>query len=150
MSRFISFAILAVLVYVAYTEGLPWLRQQLDQDALVSAGEGPARCVGMADRANDIFGDQVGRLSAPGGNADAWAVFVGDVDAAIGQARSACTCKEPSCRTALQAMTELRALLQQLDDRFRDGTARIRNPVERQKKINELLNHARGLARSGQ
>lgn len=148
MAKILRFAVVILLLYVAWDQAMPWIRQELGTAMPDVTAEGPARCVYLGGRANDTFGERVGRVSGPGGDAGAWEQFVGDVNAQIEAAQSGCRCRQASCQNVVRAMNDLEDLLDQLDMRFRGGTPRV-NPVQRQIGINELLNEARILVREG-
>jgi len=148
MLKIVRLAVIALVLYVIVNETSPWVMSQLGSRSLQSADTGPARCVHLGDEANNRFGERVGRVSGPGADPGVWGDFLGDVRGRIGDAQARCTCTQASCRKALQAMTDLEDLLNELDVRFRGGVME-RNAVNRQIEINELLNEARALARDG-
>ena len=148
MLRMLRFAIAVLILYVIWDQAMPWVQQQMGTDLPDASVEGPGRCVRLGDRANDSFGERVGRVSGLGGDAGAWEQFVGDISGLIGDARSGCRCQELSCEKVQRAMVDLEDMIDQLDVRFRGGQVRG-NPAQRQIGINELLNEARNLARQG-
>lgn len=150
MLRIVRFAVVVLVLYVIANEATPWIKSQLGSGSPgdAAAASGPTRCVYLADDANDRFGGQVGRVSGPGADPSVWEGFLGEVRGRIGDAQAKCTCNQASCRKALQAMTVLEDLLNDLDVRFRGGVME-RNAVNRQIDVNELLNEARALARDG-
>jgi hypothetical protein len=138
----------AIVLYVGYSQGLPWIQQQMGQDA--GAGDtAPARCVHQADRASNTFGDDFGRRFTPGGDADAWAGFVDSVREEIDAARTLCSCPGTACDKAKDAMDRLDGLVGEYDDRFRSGSGMSSNPAGELTRIHGLLNEARALARQG-
>ena len=144
MARVARLAVLAVLLFVAFSHGLPWVRDQL---GMFTATEGPGLCVSLADRANDTFSDGLGSASASG-DSQVWGGFVGRVQVGTQRAKGACTCQESSCGRTLQALGELESLLDRLDVRARGGTlGRIR--PDAQQHVNQLLAEARDLVRQG-
>ena len=148
MIKIIRMAVVLMVLFVIYQEALPWLQNQLGGALPEDVDTGPVRCVGLADSANDSFGERVGRVSGPGADPGVWASFNAEIQEKIEVAQSACRCSKPSCRIAGEAMTELADLLDQLDVRFRGGSME-RNPVSKQIGINDRLNDARKLAREG-
>ena len=152
MAKIIKLAIIAFLLYLAYTEGLPLLRQLGDGvggDVLPrSGGVGPTGCVGAAERASDLFGERVGRVSGPGTDPQVWDDFRRSVDDAIYEAQSQCDCSMESCDKAREALSALGDQLAQFGERLRTGTM-AQNPVSQQTRIPRLLGEARELARQG-
>ncbi len=146
MKQLITLAVVALVFYVGYTQGLPWIQQQMGQGA--GAGDtAPARCVYQADRASNTFGDDVGRRFAPGAGTDAWDGFVGSVRDEIAAARSQCSCSEAACGKAKEAMDRLDELVEDYDERFRSGSGMSANPAGELVRVHSLLNEARALAR---
>ena len=151
MAKIIKLAIIAFLLYLAYTEGLPLLRQLGDRvggDALHQSGGVRTGCVGAAERASDRFGERVGRVSGPGTDPQVWDDFRRSVDDAIYEAQSQCDCRLESCDKAREALSALGDQLAQFDERFRTGTM-AQNPVSQQTRIHRLLGEAQELARQG-
>ena len=148
MVKFLRLVFIALLALVLYREGLPWLQQKLGGVGSDHETAG-MRCIFLADRANDTFGERVSRVSGPGGDDGAWETFKAAVDSGIDRAVDGCQCPEPSCGRATQAMHELSNVIDQLDVRRRDGTPTTRNLMEQQKHVHDLLNQARSLARQG-
>lgn len=148
MVRLLRFAVVLLVIYVVWDQARPWFQSQLGSPDPGAVAEGPARCTALGDRANDTFGERVGRVSGIGDDVAAWEQFMGDVKAQIADAQRGCRCAKTSCEKVQQAMTELEDLVDQLDMRFRGEPTRG-NPVQRQIGVNELLNEARALARQG-
>ena len=148
MVKIVRMAVVLMVLVVAYNEVLPWLQEGLGSTLPQEADTGPARCVGLADQANDSFGERVGRVSGPGADPGAWASFKAEIQDKISAAQRECRCPKPSCGIASNAMIELEDLLDQLDIRFRGGSM-DRNPVQKQIGISERLNEARKLVREG-
>ena len=147
MKQIVTLAILAIVLFLAYSEGLPWIQQQMGGESGDGGGEAPARCVHQAERANDTFGDNVGRVFTPGGDPDAWDAFVERVRSETDDARSLCRCREPACEKATEAMDHLGELLDQYDERFRSGGGMSSNPAQELLRMHRLLTEARQLAR---
>ncbi len=144
MKRLVPLAILALLGYLAYTQGLP----RLGGDGTDPGSDAPTRCVHLAEAASDAFGSGVGRLYVPGGDPDAWADFVASVGDRIADARSQCRCSEAACDKAAEALEALDDLVYRLDDQFTSGGA-PQNHAGQLERVHGLLNQARGLARAG-
>jgi hypothetical protein len=148
MFKILRLAVIALVLYVVVKEASPWIKEQLGSGAPAAGDTGPVRCVYLADQANEHFGDRVGRVSGPGTDPAVWSEFLGGVRSRIGDAQRQCRCDQLSCRQALQAMTTLEDLLNDLDLRATGGVME-RNAINRADEVNELLNGARALAREG-
>ena len=137
MAKIIKLALIAFLLYIAYTQGLPLLRQQLGEGL---GGDDTPRsgCVGAAERASDLFGERVGRVSGPGTDPQVWDDFRRSVDDAIYDARSQCDCRLESCDKAREALSALGDQLAQFDQRFRSGSM-AQNPAQAQGPLTPAL-----------
>ncbi len=147
MVKIIKLALIALLLYIAYTRGLPLLRQQLGE-GLGGDDRPQSGCVGAAERASDIFDERIGRVSGPGTDPQVWDDFRRSVDDAIYTARSRCDCRLESCDKAQEALSALSDQLARFDERFRSGSM-AQNPVQQQTRIHRLIGEARELARQG-
>ena len=147
MAKIIKLALIAFLLYIAYTQGLPLLRQQLGEglggDDLPRTG-----CVAAAERASDVFGERIGRVSGPGTDPQLWEDFRRAVDDRIYEARSQCDCRLESCDKAREALSALEGQLARFGERFRSGTM-AQNPAQQQVRVHRLIGEARELARQG-
>jgi hypothetical protein len=153
MRRIVTLAILAFLLFVAYDKGLPWLQDQLGQGPGLgdAAGDDPGtRCVRLAERAYNTFGESIGRVGGPGSDPGVWADFRDRVESEVYDAESACGCARRSCDKASDAMSALRDTLRDFDDRFRGSAGMSFNPASKQLAIDSLLTEARTLARQGE
>lgn len=151
---FVKLAVLAVLVYFGYTQGLPWIQRQLGSggatasDGTGDGGEDAAHCVRLATRANDSLGGAIRDFAAPPIDLDAWEGTRSRVEGEISDARAECGCSLEACRKASSALDELQGLLGDWDSGFRSGRTPL-NPARQQEAIYSLLNEAQGLAEEG-
>jgi hypothetical protein len=154
LARVVRLAIVVALLYFAFTEGLPWLRQQFGKGEKPSAaagrdsGEDGTVCVQVASRASEALGAEIPRFARPPVDLDAWGQARIRVEDRVYEAERQCGCGLESCRQASQALSELRSLISQLDSGFR-GSDMPPNPARQQGRVDELLNEARNLARQG-
>lgn len=157
MDKIIKLVVLAVLLFVAFDRGLPWIQRNLADraDAIGDVASGAAThgaastCVSAADRASNAFGASIGRLGGPDGDLDSWSDFMDRVESKINQAEDRCECDVSSCEKASQAMSALAGVLRDFDDQKRGSGGLGSDPVRRQERINDLLDEARRLARQG-
>ena len=152
MSRIIQWLVFLVVLYLAYVFAWPWLREQLGTAGgplATTAGEPTpeGRCVALASRANDAFGDGIGGFASPPFDTAAWMGFAGRVQGAIREARGACGCAHEACQKASQALSELDALVYRFDGVVRGSTDSFFNPAVAQERIQDLLGEARNSIR---
>jgi hypothetical protein len=153
MARIVKLLVIAVLLYVAWTQGWPWLEKQLGslgisrtQAGAPTVGGGPeGSCISMAERANDALAGGIGRFISPPFDTGAWMQFAGRVQLQIRDADSACGCPHEACVKASEALRELDALLMDMDGMVRGSAESFGNPATRQERIFDLLNEARQL-----
>lgn len=153
MGRLASLLVLAGLLYVGYTQALPWIEARLEtldrgaETRGASAEDDQARrCVRLAQQANDTFADLMRQFSRPPIDRQQWTGAFLAISGEVGSAQTACACAEDACGPAAEAMSELRELTLSFDGIAR-GTARgTSNPASRQARVEELLTEARRLA----
>ena len=150
MGRILTLAIIAIVVYVAYTQGLPWLKEALSLEPSEEVGGpgrgGGSRCVETAWRASEKLAGEV-RHARPPVDLDAWGISYQEISRAIGTAEIECSsCLAEACRKAQAAVSELRGLALQFDDMARGDRQGMGNPAHQMERIHRLLNEARALA----
>jgi hypothetical protein len=154
MMRLIRWLAVLVVVYFGVTEFLPWIRHRVEgvsQEKIVgkapAADAGAVACVRLALEASDLVVDESRNAVPPPGDSTGWVEAGPSIQRQIAQAEDACTCDAPACRTALEALREVSAQVQDLDlliagqERFAGALA------HRQERIGELLEQARVLVR---
>lgn len=151
MGRILSLAIVAFLIYIVLTQGLPWLKGQLGAEsggeASGGGGEREYRCVETAWQANETLISQIRSFSRPPVDAEMWGVAFAEVMRDIGTAEVECgTCLTAACGKAGTAAAELRDLAMQFDGVVRGDASGWSNPARQQERINQLLDDARTLA----
>ncbi len=151
MQRILALAIVAFLIYVVLTQGLPWLKGQLGPESAGqggrAGGETEHRCVEAAWQANETLAGQIRSFSRPPVDAELWGISFAEVVREIGSAEIECgSCLTEACDKAGTAVAEIRELALQFDDAVRGDPTGWRNPARRQERINRLLNEARTLA----
>jgi len=154
MMRLIRWLAVLVVVYFGVTEFLPWMRQRVEgvtQEKIVGKtaadDAGAASCVRLALQASDLVVDESRNAVPPPADSSGWVEAGPSIQRQIAQAEDACTCDAAACRTALEALGEVSALVRDLDlliagqERFTGSLA------HRQERIGELLERARLLVR---
>ena len=147
----IKWVVIVGVLFFGYRDGWPWLKAKIDE---VSGGSSPAEtiefvCTVQADRANLAWGSGIGRFVNPPVDTAEWSSFRSQVDAGIRQARSSCSCAQPSCSKAREALSELDRLIMTFDTSIRNGTPPGMDLVARQDAIDTKIEHAVTLAKSG-
>jgi hypothetical protein len=105
-------------------------------------------CVENAAAASETWGSGLHTFVNPPYDVDAWSTFRSGVESKISAAESACTGSESSDKVKA-AMTDLRALIGELDTAIRTGGAPQSDLVQRQESIDQSIEQARDLARAG-
>ncbi len=151
MGRIVTLIVVLAVVYFAYTQGLPVLKQRLglepQEDVGGSIPVGEARCVETAGRANRTLGQQVRQFARPPADSEMWSISYQQITGDIGAAEAACAgCLSEACRKATAAVSEMRSLAMQIDDTVRGDLGGMSNPATKQERINRLLDEARSLA----
>ena len=149
LGRLIAVAILAGIVYYALTQGLPWLETAMGSGAGSSAeGSESAFCISQADAASDAIADELISNARPPVDSGVWGSALVRVAGALAAAESACSCPTAACASGSEAVRELRAMFDELDDVARGNPMGIANPARRQERVYALLDEARARARS--
>jgi hypothetical protein len=149
LGRLLALAILAVVVYYALTEGLPWLRTAMDSGSAASEGSTEsALCVSQADAASQSVVDELIPTARPGVDGAVWGTVLVRVAGALAEAERACSCPTAACAKGYEAVREMRGMFDEFDDIARGNPMGISNPANRQERVYQLLDEARALARS--
>lgn len=149
MSRFVGLAVLVALVYFAVTQGRPWIESLMDGGggALALDG-GSAFCISQASAANDEVTGTLMAHARPPVDPDVWSLGVMRAVGALNEAEKACTCATAACNKGWDAVAELRALFDDLDQIARGNPMGVGNPARRQERVYRLLDEARAMAGS--
>ena len=152
MGRIVTLAVLAALLYLGYTRGIPWIEarwESLEARGAAARGTGgddeALLCLRLAERANGTFSSIMGRFARPPVDRGEWSTALVTVSAEVGSAESACACSAPGCEPAAEAMAELRQLSLAMDRAVRGDPGGMENPARRQARIEEELAEARRL-----
>jgi hypothetical protein len=143
--------IVALLVFGWKTLG-PRIKEKLDSStrsespAVSSAGSG---CVQLAAAASDEWGSGLSRFINPPHDLDAWGRFRTGIETKISRAQAQCRCSDDSCTRAASALADLRGLIGEMDMAIRGDSSPPANLVQRQESIDNAIEEARGLVRSG-
>jgi hypothetical protein len=150
-STLVKLLIVGIIALAIWKKGIPWWKEQQARKAstaaVTSANES---CVSTAERASEVWGSGLREFINPPFDLAAWEDFRSRTQQAIESAEQKCTCGEKSCATARQAMSELRALIFDMDGSIRSGSPPPAGAVQRQEAVDNALESARDLVRQGQ
>ncbi|HYI12639.1 MAG TPA: hypothetical protein VEK57_26545 [Thermoanaerobaculia bacterium] len=150
MDRIIKLVVVAAIVFGLWKYGLPWVKKLGGNDTpktTISRGGGGG-CARSAERASETWGGGIRQFANPPADLNAWSNFRGNVESGINAAEADCGCQAESCRKALSAMRDLRALVNDFDSTIRNGTS-ASDFVQRQESIDNQINEAADLERAG-
>jgi hypothetical protein len=148
MGRLLAVAIVAVIIYIALTQGMPWLQTAMGSGGGSSEGGESVFCISQASAASDAITDELIPHARPPVDAGVWGTALVRVGRALAAAENACSCPTAACNKGTDAVYELRTMFDEFDDYARGNPMGIANPARRQERVYELLNQARDLARS--
>jgi hypothetical protein len=148
MDKIVKLLVFLVVVYLAYSVGLPWIKGLLGSSSGTLRGDAgeEALCVGAAERAVDAFGERLSRFSPPI-DADAWEAAVSRSRDEIAEAERGCGCAYEACREASRALSSLEDMVTDYDGSVRDGRGIPANGARRLEGLYDTLERARTLAR---
>lgn len=164
MVSVLKLVVVLALVYLAVTQGWPWLREQLDRHGTVGgrssrAGvaaeaddpgrEEAARCLDRAEAASSGLAAGIRGFQRPPYDVAAWSALSLDIADSLGQADNACLCGTPSCREAAAAVAKLRELHSLVDSMIRGEPVASRNPGTLRQAADDRLDAAREHFRAG-
>ena len=141
MKRLLQIVVVVVIALLIWKKGVPWWHEHHGTSAASTSAD--RTCVELAERASEVWGSGVGRFANPPYDLGAWGDFRATVDVAMAKADSLCNCSEESCTKSKQAMSDLRALVNDLDGSIRGGTEPPSDIVQRQEQIDNAINAAR-------
>lgn len=147
--RLISLAILAALLYYGYTVGLPWLETMGKGGGAGGSGGSSGeshQCVAEARAASDTISGELLPNARPPVDSGVWGTALVRGGRVLAAAETACSCPTAACARGYDAVQELRAMFDELDDIARGNPAGIGNPARRQERVDRLLDEARAAA----
>jgi hypothetical protein len=150
--KLIKWIVIVALVVFGWKTFGPRIKAKLDSstrsESSATSGAGSV-CVNGAAAASERWGSGLARFVNPPYDLDAWGRFRGDVEAQIAKAQAQCGCAEESCRTAKNALSDLRGLVSELDTAIRTGGETPSDIVRRQEAIDNAIDEARALSQTG-
>ncbi len=154
LNRIIKWVVVIAIVFAVWKVGLPWAKQQNFFGSKASTtgksgSGGDSSCVRSAENASEALGSGIGRFVNPPYDMNAWSSFKSDVDSKISAAEAQCSCAEESCQKVREAMRDLRGIASELDSSIRTGGSPPDSLVQRQERIDNLINEAGELVRAG-
>lgn len=152
LGKLIKWVVIIALVVFGWKTLGPRIKAKLDastrSESAAASGPGSV-CVNGAAAASERWGSGLAQFVNPPYDLDAWGRFRGDVDAQIAKAQAQCGCSEESCRTAKNALSDLRGLVAELDTAIRTGGEMPSDIVRRQESIDNAIHEARTLSQTG-
>ena len=152
MKSVVKLAVLAALLYLGYTKGMPWLErlQQSKQDQSVEQEQNAASadCVALARTAADTLGSELIPLAAPQTDRGTWGTALIRTGGALTDADNACRCGTKSCLQASVALIEMRQVIDSLNSALRGTAPPLINPANSLEHVDRLLDEAHRLIRN--
>ena len=149
LSRLLTLALVLGVAYFLLTQAGPLIQKQFGGRASsvdVDASSEDGRCIELAFQANDRLNRVARQYGQPPVDVDAWSDAQWEIDSEIQTAESACFCSAEACRSASEALSEMRNLVSNLDGMVRGTSPGFANPANQQERIYDLLNRARSAA----
>ena len=149
LSRLLTFAIVLGIAYLLLTKAGPLIQKQFgggSSGEAIEATSEEGQCVEKAFQANDMLTRVARQYGQPPVDVDSWSDAQWEIDSSIQTAESACFCAADACRSATEALSEMRGLLSNLDGMVRGTSPGFANPANQQERIYKLLNQARSAA----
>ncbi len=151
MGKIIKFGVFAAVVYAAIQYGPSLIDKVTDMGSGLGRKGGSvsqSRCIAQAEEASETFAREMRGYPRPPFDLDAWNQSLERVRGLVYDAENRCNCGRESCQRALEAISELNALIADFDNSLRGDGAPL-NPARRQETIDRLLKRARELDRQG-
>jgi hypothetical protein len=134
-------------------KNLPWLKEQFGKRSSSSSSSSSSSvedsCVSGAESASEVWGSGIGKFANPPYDMAAWDDFRSNVESKARRAEEKCLCSSQSCTTAKSALSDLRSLVNEMDQSLRSGSPPPSDLVQRQEAIDNAINSARDLAKQG-
>src|SRR5687768_14559085 len=117
LGKLLKWVVILVLLFFGWKALAPRIKgfKTARSTATSTAAKGDDSCVGRATSASNAWGNGLGRFVNLPYDIEAWSSFASDVKQHISEAEAACACESESCIKARGAMSDLRALLSELD-----------------------------------
>lgn len=148
MDRIVKLLVVLVVVYLAYSVGLPWLKGLLDGSPASLRGDASeeALCAGEAERAVDAFADRLVRFASPPIDAADWEAAVSRSLDEIAEAERGCKCPHEACTEASRALSRLEEMVTDFDDSVGAGRGLPANGARRLESLYDIVGRAKQLA----
>lgn len=151
IGRLLKWIVIIGIAFFAWKVVVPWVKQQKlggSSTSISSGAIGDDSCAGQAERASEAWGSGLAQFANPPYDLAAWSNFRAGVETKIATAESKCSCAAESCVKVRGAMSDLRALVSDLDNTIRNGSS-PEGFVQRQEQIDNRINEARDLQNAG-
>ena len=150
MDRLVKLIIVAVVLFLLWTKGVPWLKSKVEgTSGPPSSKSTKASCADRAQTAFNRWADGLGSFVSPPYDTAAWSSFRSEVEGAISRAESECGCARDSCSAARDAMGNLRRLLSDVDSAINAGTPPPMDVPQNQERVENGINEASSLEQQG-
>ena len=151
MRNLLKVALLAVVVYFAYTRVVPLLREPIRSspapDGTMSTGDTP--CPDLAALASETWRSGLSHFINPPYRLSDWGLFHSDVQLKLADAKDGCRCTLPSCAKTREALLDLTTLVSSADSAVRAGQPMPSDAPKQQERVNQGIKAAKELARNG-
>ena len=145
MKGLVKLAIVAMLLFVAYSYGRPWLEDSfggVGLGPLGGAGSEEAHCVAVVERATESFGEKIVKHGQPPVDISRWSGAFKLEQGRVMEARQSCDCAGLACEIAREALGDLERFMQEVDSGLRQNNPPL-NFARRQGEILQKLSSAR-------
>ncbi len=140
--------VIVILIFIIKV-GLPWWKEKRGEASKPGTTSAEISCVDMAERASETWGSGLSAFVNPPYDPAAWDQFRSKTDNAISAAERKCSCNAESCTTAKSALSELRSLVNDMNETVRTSGPPPNGIVQRQEQIDNAITSARDLVRQG-
>ncbi len=146
MAKIIKGVIVVMILYLAFTKGLPWLKSEIDSlmSGTPTGASNQEICHKAAERAADAFAKRLRRFSSPPIDTDEWDKTVSasrlDIESAEKQCRN---CDHEACLEVTGVLGELERLVISFDENVQAGRGIPLNGASRLDRVHDGLNRAR-------
>lgn len=145
MARIFKGVVVLVILYLAYSEGLPWLKGEID--GLWSSPTGAtyqAVCHNAAERAVDEFTGRLRRFSSPPIDTQEWDETVSASRLKLETAEKECrNCEHEACLEVMGALGHLERAVGHYDESVQAGRGLPLDGASRLDRVYDGLNRAK-------
>lgn len=151
-NAFVRLAVVCVVAWAAWKYGVPLLEEKGiigGSRSRPSVSSPSTECVEAADEAVAAWSRGIVRFMNPPVDEASWGDFRRDVRSKVDRARSACSCSSDACRKASDVVGDVASILSDMDSTVRGRTPPPGDLVQRQERIDLMIEEAWKLADAG-